>query len=213
MPALVSRLQRTARALAPGPRAWWLIAGAGVTGVLLCLLLLSGRRAAAPEDSMQPLARTSAGEGAPLPTPLPAADMEANGIAFPPAPPAPPPRSPAPAPAPRSAPPLTDAATPAAAGADARAPRPVSTPAPDYPRAALRRGESGEVLLRVHVGVDGRTRGVDVVRSSGSARLDRAAVAAVRRWRFEPAMRNGSAVEGEVQVPVEFAPAGPSGAP
>src|SRR3546814_8304151 len=43
------------------------------------------------------------------------------------------------------------------AGALDSPPIPVSSPAPEYPRASLRRRESGNVLLRVHVGPDGRT--------------------------------------------------------
>jgi len=83
-------------------------------------------------------------------------------------------------------------------------PVPVSSPAPAYPRAALRRGESGEALLRVHVGTDGVPFAVDLVRSSGSRLLDRAATDAVRRWRFNPAMSGGRPVAAPVQVPIAF---------
>ena len=79
-------------------------------------------------------------------------------------------------------------------------------PEPPYPARAKRLGWQGEVLLRIHVGADGAPREVRIVRSSGHRRLDQAAVAAVRRWRFEPALRDGRAVPGEVQVPVAFAP-------
>jgi len=60
------------------------------------------------------------------------------------------------------------------------------------------------VVLRVHVGTDGEPEGIDLVTGSGSRSLDRAAVEAVRRWRFEPAMRDGRPVEGFVQVPITF---------
>jgi protein TonB len=80
----------------------------------------------------------------------------------------------------------------------------LSSPAPRYPRDAQRRGETGTVLLRVHVGPDGRPYSVDLVQGSGSRVLDRAASDAVRRWRFRPAVRGGQAVAGEVQVPVTF---------
>jgi len=75
---------------------------------------------------------------------------------------------------------------------------------PAYPRASLRRGESGEVVVAARVDTSGRPQDVTVARSSGHPALDRAAVRAVQRWRFEPARRGGQPVEGQVQVPVEF---------
>ena len=39
---------------------------------------------------------------------------------------------------------------------------------------------------------------------SGSRDLDRAAVNAVRQWRFQPAQRDGQAVAGAVTVPIDF---------
>lgn len=77
-------------------------------------------------------------------------------------------------------------------------------PSPGYPAAAMRRRESGEVMLRLHVGSNGRLRGVEILRSSGFRSLDRAATQAVRRWSFEPAMRNGAAVDGILQIPIQF---------
>lgn len=78
-------------------------------------------------------------------------------------------------------------------------------PAPPYPEAARRDRIEGVVLLRVQVRADGRVREVALHRSSGSALLDRSALAAVRRWRFEPAREDGVAVDSEVEVPIRFA--------
>ena len=58
--------------------------------------------------------------------------------------------------------------------------------------------------MRVHVGPDGVPMAVDLVQSSRSRSLDRAATEAVQRWRFRPAQRNGQPVDGEVQVPISF---------
>jgi len=66
---------------------------------------------------------------------------------------------------------------------------------PAYPDAARRRGEQGRVMLRVNV---------TPLQSCGFPRLDDAAVAAVRQWRFEPAERNGKPVEGAADVPILF---------
>lgn len=211
MSASPSRLRRTVRELRPRGGAWLLIAGACAVGALLFLALWLGRRDA-PSTTAGDMTPPGAADRAlaPLPAPLPAGATTASGVEFseppPPAPPAPAPSI--------AAPPGVDtpaAATPApgdAAQQARTAPRPRSTPGPTYPRASLRRGETGEVLLRIHVGSNGRTEAVDVVRSSGFERLDRAAVSAVRRWRFEPAMRDGQPVRGEVQVPVDFTAAG-----
>jgi protein TonB len=89
-----------------------------------------------------------------------------------------------------------------AAGDD---PVPIQSPAPRYPPDALRNGESGTVLLRVHVSAEGLPVAIYLVRSSRSRSLDRAATEAVKRWRFRPAQRNGEPVSGVVQVPISFA--------
>jgi protein TonB len=60
------------------------------------------------------------------------------------------------------------------------------------------------VILSVRVGADGRPESVTVSRSSGFPRLDNAAVEAVRRWRFKPAMLNGSPVSSTATVPHRF---------
>jgi len=78
------------------------------------------------------------------------------------------------------------------------------TPPPRYPSAALRRGESGTVLVRVEVDTAGAPAGVALVQRSGSRDLDRAAMEAVRKWRFQPAQRDGQAVAGSLVIPIDF---------
>ena len=75
---------------------------------------------------------------------------------------------------------------------------------PIYPDAAKRRGEQGRVVLRVNVSSAGEPVSVTVQQSSGFSRLDNAAAAAVRQWRFEPAARDGKTVEGTAEVPILF---------
>jgi protein TonB len=60
------------------------------------------------------------------------------------------------------------------------------------------------VTLLVLVGVDGSVKDVQVDKSSGFRELDRAAMETVRRWRFNPTVRNGQKVEGYARVPVNF---------
>lgn len=78
------------------------------------------------------------------------------------------------------------------------------TPKPRYPESARRQGREGRVLLRVLVDDHGRTKSVEINASSGDQALDRAAVDAVKRWRFHPARRGNQAVESWLRVPVEF---------
>jgi protein TonB len=56
---------------------------------------------------------------------------------------------------------------------------------PAYPAESLRAGEQGATLLRFQLTAAGEAENIDVVRSSGSARLDEASIAAVRRCRFK----------------------------
>lgn len=78
------------------------------------------------------------------------------------------------------------AAAAAAAAPTATDLRPISTPAPRYPPEALRAGQAGEVLVEFTVNPDGSVSNARVVRADPARVFDREAVAAVRRWRFEP---------------------------
>jgi periplasmic protein TonB len=80
----------------------------------------------------------------------------------------------------------------------------IDTRAPRYPRESIRDREEGTVLLRVFVDRDGRPTTVELVRSSGHARLDRAASDSVRGWRFRPVQVDGVAVPASGLVPVAF---------
>jgi protein TonB len=85
-----------------------------------------------------------------------------------------------------------------------RDPSPLARVQPDYPAAALRAREEGTVLVRADVDAQGNPTNVGIAKRSGSRDLDRAAMAAVRKWKFEPAMKDGKAVASTVQVPVDF---------
>lgn len=104
----------------------------------------------------------------------------------------------------RPAPPPVAPAAPAPG--DRAQPQPLSTPAPRYPREALRMGAGGTVRITVTVAADGSVERQALTESSGNRHLDRAALEAVRRWRFQPATRNGQPVAAEVSVPIVFNP-------
>lgn len=80
----------------------------------------------------------------------------------------------------------------------------LDNPPPAYPTIAKRAGEQGKVILHVHVAITGHADAVEVRTSSGSPRLDLAALEAVKRWRFVPARQGDQAVPAWVLVPINF---------
>ena len=82
----------------------------------------------------------------------------------------------------------------------ARAPAP-----PVYPAQAKRRQQQGTVWLEVRLNAQGRQLAVQVLRTSGVPSLDKAALAAVRKWQFLPEQHNGVGVPSRVHIPIEFA--------
>jgi periplasmic protein TonB len=77
-------------------------------------------------------------------------------------------------------------------------------PPPAYPAIAQQRAWEGTVLLKVHVLASGKPDQIEIVSSSGHPPLDDAAKEAVTDWSFLPARRATQAVDGWVQVPIEF---------
>lgn len=75
---------------------------------------------------------------------------------------------------------------------------------PQYPLIAKRRGYQGEVRLNVLVDWQGIVSEVRIKTTSGHSSLDKAALAAVRRWRFIPATIDGNPVDMWVDVPIDF---------
>ncbi len=73
---------------------------------------------------------------------------------------------------------------------------------PVYPPSAIALHMSGTVRLRAIISADGTVSRLDVV--SGNAILARAAVAAVRQWRYHSTLLNGRAVEVETDITVIF---------
>lgn len=80
----------------------------------------------------------------------------------------------------------------------------LNNPAPTYPALSRRLGEEGRALLRVLVAENGSAKTVDLETSSGSTRLDQAAIAAVKNWEFIPAKRDRQNISAYVLVPIKF---------
>ncbi len=79
----------------------------------------------------------------------------------------------------------------------------VSAKPPKYPVESRRKHEQGTVVLTVVLSTAGTVADVAVSRSSGSTRLDKAALEAVRRWIWSPTVQNGQPVmvKGIVEIP------------
>lgn len=155
---------------------------------------------------------------APPPAPPLPPVPEDQALLPPPAPPAPPaPRAPPRPPAPRPAPPTTRPVLPAppasepppaftAALVPDREARAAHTPAVPYPDEARIRRQHGLVVVRIDIGADGMVTRVTLVQSSGVPVLDQSVLETVRRWRFDPAMRNGRPVPDAFLQRVTFRP-------
>lgn len=59
-------------------------------------------------------------------------------------------------------------------------------------------------MLIISIDANGAVLDVQVERTSGNRDLDRAAMQAARKWRFNPEVKNGQKVASRVRVPVDF---------
>ena len=80
----------------------------------------------------------------------------------------------------------------------------LKNPHPKYPKISLRRKEAGTVLLALTVTAEGRAKDVRVLKTSGYPRLDKAALDAVKDWRFIPDKRLGRPVDADYELPIHF---------
>jgi periplasmic protein TonB len=75
---------------------------------------------------------------------------------------------------------------------------------PVYPAGSRRDGEQGTGMYRVLVDEKGKPKDVQVLKSSGFPRLDEAAMVAIRKWAFKPAVQNSQPVQSWTRVQVAF---------
>jgi len=81
-------------------------------------------------------------------------------------------------------------------------PVPVTRVEPAYPEFAREAQIQGKVTLHVLVGKDGRVKNVKVIK--GVTGLNEAAVEAIKKWVFKPALSNNKPVAVWVEVPMDF---------
>ena len=75
---------------------------------------------------------------------------------------------------------------------------------PEYPPRALQQRIAGQVVVEFVVGKDGETRDVRVESAEPAGVFDRAAISAVRRWRYEPVVIDGVPVEVPARTSIRF---------
>ena len=75
---------------------------------------------------------------------------------------------------------------------------------PSYPSLSRRLGEEGKLVLRVELNKNGHVSSASVIESSSYKRLDDAALAVVKTWRCNPALRNGQPVRAVALQPFNF---------
>lgn len=123
-----------------------------------------------------------------VPAPEPAPPQPVNVVPAPPAPPAPQPTAMAQ---------VIKQVPPSAV-------RYVKEPDMHFPLLSRRAKESGTVVLRITVDVNGRLKDAWVQKSSGFERLDQQALQDMRSARFAPQMEDGKPVEWQTLAPLAY---------
>lgn len=90
-------------------------------------------------------------------------------------------------------------------------PRLAESTEPKYPDIARRAGVEGRVRLHIVVGIDGTVEEVEVVRAFPRGIFDRAAVQAVQKWRYRPAILKGRPVRARFSQTLQFVLSEPGG--
>ena len=76
--------------------------------------------------------------------------------------------------------------------------------APEYPRSAQRRNVTGAVEVSFTVSTIGTVTEISIVRAEPEDTFNEAAMNAVAKWRFQPVIENGVAVEKRSAVRLAF---------
>ncbi len=81
----------------------------------------------------------------------------------------------------------------------------LKTVTPKYPEEARKKGIEGEVVVQALVGKKGEVQELKVIKNeSGSAEFGKAAMDAVKQWKFKPATKKGDTVSIWIAIPVKF---------
>lgn len=84
-----------------------------------------------------------------------------------------------------------------------RAPVVTEQTSPDFPPAMRKGRVDGRVIVALIVAANGKPEQIQVEQATHPLFAE-AALAAVRRWRFKPAIKNGQPVASSFSLPIEF---------
>lgn len=76
--------------------------------------------------------------------------------------------------------------------------------APVYPMLSRKRKEQGTVWLLLLVSKEGVVTELKLKKTSGFDRLDQAALQAVKKWKFQPARKQGQPIDYWYELPLKF---------
>lgn len=80
----------------------------------------------------------------------------------------------------------------------------IYAPSPGYPLKARESDWEGVTVLKVLIKTNGKVGEVIILESSGYQILDQAAVKTIKKWRYRPALKNGTAVPRQIRVRIKF---------
>jgi protein TonB len=83
------------------------------------------------------------------------------------------------------------------------APVPIRTVPPVYPTELRREGVAGVVKVKFTVDVQGNVSD-PTVESSSNPGFDKAAIDAIKKWKFKPATQDGTPIAKAVSIPLKF---------
>jgi protein TonB len=84
-------------------------------------------------------------------------------------------------------------------------PKAIASAKPEYPRYAKENRIEGSVTVSFIIDTDGYVTAPEIIRSNPPNVFDKAALAAVKNWRFSPAKKSGVAVNAKININVNFA--------
>jgi len=77
---------------------------------------------------------------------------------------------------------------------------------PDYPSAAKKDGIAGSVDLEITVSAQGAVENVSVIQATPPDMFNKSAIAAVRKWKYDPRFVDGLPSQAHLKVHLEFGP-------
>ena len=100
-------------------------------------------------------------------------------------------------------PPPSEPTGPIHVGGDVQAPEKINAPSPQYTEIARKARIQGVVIVQAIIGKDGSVQNVKLLKGLPMG-LDKAAMDAVKSWRFKPATLNGKPVSVYYNLTVNF---------